>query len=226
MSLKLYIDYASQPSRAVLIFCLINKIPHEVVETKIFSGDQRKPEFVDKLNPAKKIPAIMDDEFALFESHSILRYLANTKNVPSHWYPTKDARKAAIIDRYLDWHHLNIRIGAGSLIFSTIVAPAVGLKRLPNVDEIKKTLAGSLKTIENVFLSDDKKFIGPNDEISIADLSCSCEILQLLILEYDFSTHPRLHKWLKGLLGIKEFLDGHENFFIQFGIDIKKFLQN
>ncbi len=222
MSLKLYIDYASQPSRAVLVFCLINKVPHEVVETKIFSGDQRKPEFVDKLNPAKKIPAIMDGDFPLFESHSILKYLANSKDVPRHWYPTDDPKKAALVDRYLDWHHLNIRIGAGSLIFSTIVAPAVGLKRLPNVEEIKATLVASLKTIENVFLSDEKKFIGPSEEISIADLSCSCEILQLLILDFDFSTHPRIFRWLKMLLGIKEFVQGHENFFTQFGVDIKK----
>jgi len=34
-TLKLFIDHASQPSRAILVFCLINKIPHEVVETRI-----------------------------------------------------------------------------------------------------------------------------------------------------------------------------------------------
>ena len=28
--LTIYIDWASQPSRAVLAFCKINKIPHEV----------------------------------------------------------------------------------------------------------------------------------------------------------------------------------------------------
>jgi hypothetical protein len=31
MVIKLYIDYASQPARAVLALCLIAGIPHEVV---------------------------------------------------------------------------------------------------------------------------------------------------------------------------------------------------
>lgn len=34
-SLKVFLDHASQPSRAVLVFCKINKIPFELVETRI-----------------------------------------------------------------------------------------------------------------------------------------------------------------------------------------------
>jgi hypothetical protein len=32
-------DHASQPSRAVLVFCRINKIPHQIVETRIAKGE-------------------------------------------------------------------------------------------------------------------------------------------------------------------------------------------
>jgi len=39
MVIKLYIDYNSQPSRAVLAFCLIAKIPFEIIEVSMFSGD-------------------------------------------------------------------------------------------------------------------------------------------------------------------------------------------
>lgn len=35
MVIKLYIDYGSQPSRAVLALCLIGKIPFEIIEIKI-----------------------------------------------------------------------------------------------------------------------------------------------------------------------------------------------
>lgn len=34
-SLKLFIDHASQPSRAVFVFLKINKVPFELVETRI-----------------------------------------------------------------------------------------------------------------------------------------------------------------------------------------------
>ena len=46
--------------------------------------------------------------FTLAESHSILRYLADTRGVPDHWYP-QDARQRAIVDQYLDMHHSYIR---------------------------------------------------------------------------------------------------------------------
>lgn len=35
MVIQLYIDYVSQPSRAVLALCIIGKIPFEVKETRI-----------------------------------------------------------------------------------------------------------------------------------------------------------------------------------------------
>jgi len=38
MPIKLYIDYGSQPSRAVLALCIINKIPHEVIHISIMEG--------------------------------------------------------------------------------------------------------------------------------------------------------------------------------------------
>lgn len=41
MVIKLYIDYGSQPSRAVLALCLLTNIPHEVVETRLFKAEVR-----------------------------------------------------------------------------------------------------------------------------------------------------------------------------------------
>lgn len=37
MSIQLYIDFMSQPSRAVLAFCKIAKIPVEIHEMKVIS---------------------------------------------------------------------------------------------------------------------------------------------------------------------------------------------
>ena len=84
--LSLYIDYSSQPSRAILAFCEINSIPHEVKEIRISKGQQKSAEFL-QINPNGYLPAIDDSGFKLSESHAILRYLAQTRNVASHWYP-------------------------------------------------------------------------------------------------------------------------------------------
>ena len=47
---QVYIDWASQPSRAVLSLCRLNDIPHEVVEVRIAKGDHKKEAFL-KINP-------------------------------------------------------------------------------------------------------------------------------------------------------------------------------
>ena len=44
-SLKLFLDHASQPSRALLVFCKINKLPFELIETRIAKLEVDKYEF-------------------------------------------------------------------------------------------------------------------------------------------------------------------------------------
>lgn len=53
-NLKLYIDWGSQPSRAIVALCIHGKIPHNIIETRIFKGDNRSPEY-KKINPDKKV---------------------------------------------------------------------------------------------------------------------------------------------------------------------------
>ena len=57
--LILFGDYASQPSRAVLCFLQINKVPFEFKEVRVMKMEQYKPEF-KKINPNGKVPAISD----------------------------------------------------------------------------------------------------------------------------------------------------------------------
>lgn len=90
--INLYMDWLSQPSRAVAIFCEITKIPVDISEVKILKRQVRSAEF-KKLNPNMRVPAIKDGTFVLYESHAILRYLCSTKQerVAEHWYP-RDAK--------------------------------------------------------------------------------------------------------------------------------------
>jgi glutathione S-transferase len=72
--LILFGDYYSQPSRAIFVFCKINKIPHTIKTISVMKLEQYSDEF-KKINPNGKVPAILDGSFNLFESHTILRYL-------------------------------------------------------------------------------------------------------------------------------------------------------
>jgi len=210
MPVKVYLDWMSQPSRAIIAFCLMNKIPYEVVETKIAEGKTRSAEF-RKINPLGKVPAIVEDDgFALFESHAILRYLARKHNVPNHWYPT-EPKAMALVDRYLDWHHSFLRTGSSTTVFNTLFAPRMGIKSSVNLDESKKLMLFSLKFIDEFYLKDNKFLAG--NEISIADLSAACEVSQVLLLGVDLSLYKNLSVWFQKVMAIPEVEKVHQVFF-------------
>ena len=76
-------------------------------------GGTQTPEFA-KISPMKKVPAMSEidtrtgEVFNLAESHTIMRYLANSRGITDPWYPA-DPRKRAIVDMYLDQHHSFLR---------------------------------------------------------------------------------------------------------------------
>ncbi|MCB8882991.1 glutathione S-transferase family protein [Acidisoma cellulosilytica] len=54
-----------------------------------------------RLNPNGLVPTIIDGEVVIWESNTILRYLAN-KSGPSPFYPTEPAARA-YCERWMDW---------------------------------------------------------------------------------------------------------------------------
>ena len=53
-------------------------------------------------------------------SVAIMRYIAIKFNVPEHWFPRKDVQKAAKIDEFLNWQHLNIRKWELEIVVNTV----------------------------------------------------------------------------------------------------------
>nr|GMD80049.1 glutathione S-transferase T1-like [Ipomoea batatas] len=200
MTLKLYVDRMSQPSRALLIFCKANGIEFEEVQIELFKGQHRTPEF-GEINPMKQVPAMVDGDFTLFESHAILKYLACANNVADHWYPA-DLRERAKVDSVLDWHHANLRRGSAGYVFNTALAPAFGLPtNPPAAAEAEKVLLASLRTLESFWLQGNGDFLLGNTQPSLADLSLVCELMQLEVLddkdrERIISPYKKVLKWM------------------------------
>jgi len=97
VKLTLFIDYRSQPARAIMGLCQLNGIEHERKEVLMWKGEHMKEPFIT-VNPAKQIPAMQEiDErtgqtLTLSESHAILRYLVRSRGLADHWYPQHDLR--------------------------------------------------------------------------------------------------------------------------------------
>ncbi|KAJ3678679.1 hypothetical protein LUZ60_002482 [Juncus effusus] len=204
MGLKVYADRMSQPSRAIIIFCKVNKIDYEEVKIELAKRQHRSAEFA-KINPLKQVPAIVDGRFKLSESHAILRYLScSFPAIPDHWYPN-DLTIRAKIDSILDWHHSNLRRGSMTYVFYGTLAPMLGAALNAQATmEGEKILMSSLSKLESIWLKNDSKFLVSNFRPSIADLSLVCELMQLEFLEENdkeriLQPYPKVRDWIENV---------------------------
>ncbi|RDX88369.1 Glutathione S-transferase T1 [Mucuna pruriens] len=184
MKLKVYADRMSQPSRAVLIFCKVNGIDFEEIKVELSKRQQLSPEF-RAINPLRKVPAIVDGRFKLFER-----------------YPGDLSRRARI-HSVLDWHHQNLRHGAASFVLNTVLAPLLGLPlNQQAAAEAEKILISSLSTIENIWLKGAGRYLLGGFRPSIADLSLVCEVMQLELLDGKdrdriLGPHKKVQQWIE-----------------------------
>ena len=63
-------------------------------------GGLDTPEF-ETMNPHKKVPVLQDGDLTVWESHTIIRYLAAKYSPSTLWRETP--RERSYIDRWLDW---------------------------------------------------------------------------------------------------------------------------
>lgn len=70
--------YGTPPTRALRAIWLLNELdlPHEVVPVDLSTGEQLTPEFL-ALNPAAKLPVLVDGDMVISESAAIQLYLAD-----------------------------------------------------------------------------------------------------------------------------------------------------
>lgn len=199
MVLRVHGHIVSQPTRAVLSFLKANNITYEFIPVNPLRGEHLTPLF-KALNPLCLIPAIEDGEFKLAESPAILTYIHTTRKCPDFWYP-KDPAKRALVDRYLHWHHSNLRRG-----YLILFARLPGVKVADTaVSEAMAIFSKSMKTLEellthSVFLA--------GAEVSLADIVAFCELDQHITMRgMELNAYPKTQEWARkvaALSGIKE----------------------
>lgn len=205
MVLKIYGNLLSQPARAVVIFARAANIEHEFVNLDMMKGEHKKPEYL-AVNPSGQVPAISDGDFNLAESHAIMTYLHATRHAEDHWYPA-DPQKRAIVDRYLHWHHGNLR-RAAYVVFAAVYAPLIGR---PVIDalltEATETRGKAFAQLE-AWLTASPFLAGA--EVSLADISAICEVTGHQFMEFDLTPYPHVQAWAARVLEIPAVAEGHQ----------------
>jgi glutathione S-transferase len=97
MALSFYYGSGSPYAWRVWLALEYKAIPYTLNTISFSAGDLKKPEFV-KINPRRKVPAIVDDGFALYESVAIVEYLDERFPDSNKLFPG-DVRQRAVVRR-------------------------------------------------------------------------------------------------------------------------------
>jgi len=85
----------------VLWLCHELALPYERIDAGMQHGRTKDAEYL-AMNPNGRVPTLVDGDFSLWESNSILRYLSLEYGGDTSLYPSAPKTRASI-DRWLDW---------------------------------------------------------------------------------------------------------------------------
>jgi glutathione S-transferase len=120
--IKLWGRVNSVNVQKVLWCCDELGVPYERVDAGLHFGRNGEPEYL-AMNPNGRVPTLEDGDFVLWESNSIMRYLAMQYGAQSTLYPA-DPKVRASIDRWLDWILSSLQPAERSVFWGMVRTPA------------------------------------------------------------------------------------------------------
>jgi len=190
---NVYGDVKATCTQRVLILLEEINLKYEVKSVDLGKGEQRGEEFM-KLQPFGKVPAVEYDERILFESRSILRYIAKNNN------DIEDLLGDIDTDIWLEVESQNYNPHVSKIVNEKLFKKWKGEKPDPEV------VQSELKMLEGVLDVYEKRlskstFIG-GDQFSIADISHIPYTNYMLRCGYKelYKSRPNVYRWVKQII--------------------------
>jgi glutathione S-transferase len=144
------------------------------------------------LNPTARVPTLVDDDLALWESNAILEYLA-AKNQKTR-LGAASPRETAEIARWMFMNAAHLSPNVARIFAHTIRLPPE--KRLPQVaEEARAEVDRSLAPLDAALAGREYLL----DRLTIADLSIAPSLSAAPMLGIDLARFPNVTAWLARL---------------------------
>ncbi len=145
------------------------------------------------LNPMGRVPVLDDDGYVLWESHTIIRYLARQYGGGT-WYP-ETPKDGGEVDKWMDWMQ--------AFLLPAIFAAFWGLIRTPEEERDMDAIKNSSTETAKLFGILDAHLQGRDymtgDAISIADIPVGALTYRWYGLDVEHPNYPALRAWYERL---------------------------
>lgn len=146
-----------------------------------------------RMNPTGLVPTIEDDGYTLWESHSIVRYLAAKHGSGTLW-PT-DPRARADADRWMDWAHTFSREFQRPVFWPLVRTPPEQRDNAAIAAAVKKC-ADLLQIPESALTR--QSFLG-GKQFTMGDIPLGCHVQLWMRLPIERPKMPGLEAWFARL---------------------------
>ncbi len=176
-------------NRKVEAFIAHFELPVDIHQVNFKERETASEEYF-AINPMRRVPALVDGDFKLWESNAILTYLATL--FPETNALPQDPQGRADADRWLHWQscHLMPLMGA----FKT------------GVEDDLKAIVPLFDVLEVRLAEQDYLLQHRLPGISVADFAVAAYLMTKLGNKMDYSKHPKVADWRNRMADTKGFV--------------------
>jgi len=190
--MRLYARRTSSNCQKVLWFLGELGLAYELVPTGGDAGGLDAPEY-RALNPNGRVPTLLDGDTAVWESHTILRYLA-AKYAPARFWSDDPAERSQF-ERWMDWSQAQFDASFMSLFWGHWRTPEP--KRDAAQNQLHLVRCRHSMTILDGALSGRTYLLG--DRLSLADVPAGALLYRYANLDVTDDLLPTVARWYAAL---------------------------
>ncbi|HET7544270.1 MAG TPA: glutathione S-transferase family protein [Polyangiaceae bacterium] len=189
--MKLYFNPLSPNVRRVRLTAAVLGIELEEKLLDFSKGEHKNPEYL-ALNPNGAVPTLVDGDFVLTESRSIMQYLASKK--PESGLLPRDEAARADVTRWQFWDSSHFSPQLGTYTFEKLIKGMIGLGE-PDIAKLNEALANFRRygAVLNQRLEGRQYVVG--NGLTLADLTLASSLMYAKQTEVPLAEFPNVERW-------------------------------
>ncbi|MBS0560967.1 MAG: glutathione S-transferase family protein [Proteobacteria bacterium] len=171
------------------------KLPYERIDVGGPFGKTDTPEY-RAMNPTGLVPTLQEDDFVMWESNAIMRYLCTANPLPAATLFPQDPHVRARVDQWMDAQQTN-QNRPGGVVF-------LGLVRTPEKDRDMTAIGRGVRELGNAYallephLAKHPYIVG--DHLTLADIAWGVHVHRWFNMPIERPDMPALRAWYDRLL--------------------------
>jgi glutathione S-transferase len=167
-------------------------LPHPHIEAGGAFGGLDDPTFL-QMNPHGRVPVIDDDGIVVWESHTILRYLAARYGGDAFW--SGDAAERSLAERWMDWSLATLQPAFMDLFWGFYRTPETA-RDWPKIRDALERCARHYRLLDAQLA--ERPFLG-GGRFGLADIPAGTSLYRYFALEIDRPPLPHVEAWYRRL---------------------------